>query len=168
MNSARSIAGLVLAGLLTACGGGQAPVADNDSTAADAKKAAIGELVQIAPGLSKRILNAGDGEQAEAGDLAIVHYTGWLHDTEAENNRGQKFDSSRDRGDPFRFILGAQQVIRGWDEGVATMRVGEVSELILQPEMGYGDRGAGNAIPPGATLLFEVSLEGLEGRPDSN
>ena len=87
-----------------------------------------------------------------------VHYTGWLHEQTAADKRGQKFDSSRDRGEPFVFKLGAGRVIRGWDEGVAGMRVGGKRELLIPADLGYGVRGAGKVIPPGASLVFEVEL----------
>ncbi len=125
------------------------------------------ETLEIAPGLTARILQGGYGRAAEAGDHVEVHYTGWLHDEAAEDNRGDKFDSSVDRGQKFQFTLGANQVIKGWDQGVAGMLIGEKRELTLAPEMGYGDRGAGNVIPPGATLVFEVELFGAEGPNDS-
>ena len=120
------------------------------------------EAFEITPGLSAKILSRGYGRAAEAGDYVEVHYTGWLHDPEIEGNRGTKFDSSVDRGETFHFTLGARQVIQGWDQGVAGMLLGETRELTIAPEMGYGDRGAGNVIPPGATLVFEVELKGLE------
>ena len=120
------------------------------------------EAIEIAPGLTARILRAGDGQVAQAGDNVVVHYTGWLYDEAAENNRGSKFDSSVDRGEHFQFPLGAGRVIRGWDNGVEGMAIGEVRELTIAPEMGYGDRGAGNVIPPGATLVFEVELFDLQ------
>lgn len=123
---------------------------------------------EIVPGLSKRTLLEGDGAVAEIGQTAVVHYTGWLHDPEAEKFRGQQFDSSVDRGAHFRFPIGAGRVIRGWDEGVAGMQVGEVRELTIAPEMGYGDRGAGGVIPPGATLVFVVELADLEGMPSAD
>ena len=96
----------------------------------------------------------GDGDTAEAGQFVTVHYTGWL-----EN--GDKFDSSKDRNDPFQFKLGAGQVIRGWDEGVAGMKIGGTRKLTIPAELGYGARGAGGVIPPNATLIFEVELLGL-------
>lgn len=100
----------------------------------------------------------GQGAVAAAGDEVSVHYTGWLYDQNAANKRGQKFDSSRDRGQPFVFLLGAGRVIRGWDEGVTGMRVGGKRELYIPTTLGYGRAGAGNVIPPGASLVFEVEL----------
>lgn len=107
-------------------------------------------------GLKYEDLVEGEGAEANAGQLATVHYTGWL-----EN--GDKFDSSKDRNDPFRFKLGAGQVIRGWDEGVQGMKVGGTRRLELPPQLAYGSRGAGGVIPPNATLIFEVELLGLDG-----
>ena len=95
---------------------------------------------------------------ATAGDTVSVHYTGWLYDESAPDNRGSKFDSSVDRGQPFEFPLGAGQVIAGWDQGVEGMTVGEKKTLVIPPELGYGARGAGNVIPPNATLVFDVEL----------
>ena len=97
----------------------------------------------------------GSGDTAAAGQHVTVHYTGWLFENGVA---GKKFDSSKDRGDPFDFPLGAGHVIRGWDEGVQGMRIGGTRKLTIPPEMGYGARGAGGAIPPNATLLFEVEL----------
>ncbi|HVL56001.1 MAG TPA: FKBP-type peptidyl-prolyl cis-trans isomerase [Burkholderiaceae bacterium] len=108
-----------------------------------------------ASGLKIEDLTEGSGATASAGDQVSVHYTGWLYEN---GEAGRKFDSSRDRGDPFRFALGAGHVIRGWDEGVQGMKVGGVRRLIIPPELGYGARGAGGVIPPNATLLFEVEL----------
>ena len=101
---------------------------------------------------------AGSGVEATAGARVKVHYTGWLHDPAAANQRGKKFDSSKDRGDPFTFQLGAGQVIRGWDEGVLGMKIGGTRVLTIPAELGYGARGAGGVIPPNATLVFEVDL----------
>ena len=97
----------------------------------------------------------GTGALAKAGRLVSVHYTGWLFE---DGTAGAKFDSSKDRGEPFDFPLGAGHVIRGWDEGVDGMRVGGVRRLVIPPALGYGARGAGGVIPPNATLLFEVEL----------
>ncbi len=124
------------------------------------------ETIEITSGLTARILQRGFGREAVPGDYVEVHYTGWLHDPEAEDNRGDKFDSSVDRGQRFGFTLGEGRVIKGWDEGVAGMLIGEKRELTIAPEMGYGDRGAGNVIPPGSTLVFEVELFAAEGPGD--
>ena len=101
---------------------------------------------------------AGSGGEAVAGRRVTVHYTGWLYDQSTADHKGKKFDSSRDRGEPFTFRLGAGEVIRGWDEGVAGMKVGGRRTLTIPPDFGYGARGAGGAIPPNATLLFDVEL----------
>jgi peptidylprolyl isomerase len=108
--------------------------------------------------LIKTDTKLGEGAEAQAGQTVIVHYTGWLYDEAAADNKGTKFDSSLDRNDPFDFPLGAGHVIRGWDEGVAGMREGGSRTLVIPSEMGYGSRGAGSDIPPDATLLFEVKL----------
>ena len=111
-----------------------------------------------APGLTIDDTVPGTGAEAKAGQPVTVHYTGWLHDPAAPNGRGRKFDSSKDRGEPFEFNLGAGEVIRGWDEGVQGMKVGGTRVLTIPPELGYGARGAGGVIPPNATLVFEVEL----------
>ncbi|MHB8353301.1 MAG: FKBP-type peptidyl-prolyl cis-trans isomerase [Burkholderiales bacterium] len=100
----------------------------------------------------------GTGAVARQGNTVVVHYTGWLYDPTAPEFKGQKFDSSVDRGEPFSFMLGAGRVIRGWDEGVAGMKVGAKRTLLIPPELGYGNRGAGRVIPPNATLIFDVEL----------
>ena len=100
----------------------------------------------------------GNGSEAVAGTRVTVHYTGWLFDTTKPENKGRKFDSSRDRNDPFTFRLGAGEVITGWDQGVAGMKVGGQRVLTIPADMGYGSRGAGGVIPPNATLLFDVEL----------
>ena len=107
--------------------------------------------ITTASGLIYEDTIEGNGAEAKAGHFVTVHYTGWL-------TNGSKFDSSKDRGEPFSFPLGAGHVIRGWDEGVAGMKVGGTRRLIIPPQLGYGARGAGGVIPGNATLLFEVEL----------
>ena len=109
-------------------------------------------------GLIIEDIKTGSGAEAVAGTHISVHYTGWLFN---DGKQGAKFDSSKDRGQPFDFPLGAGHVIKGWDEGFAGMKVGGVRKLTIPPELGYGARGAGAAIPPNATLLFEVELLGV-------
>ena len=108
-----------------------------------------------ASGLTYQDLAVGDGAEAAKGMQVTVHYTGWLTD-------GTKFDSSKDRDEPFDFPLGAGHVIKGWDEGVAGMKVGGKRKLTIPPSLGYGSRGAGGVIPPNATLVFDVELLGVE------
>jgi len=115
-------------------------------------------MITTASGLQYDDTRAGTGATAQAGQHVTVHYTGWLHDPARADGRGAKFDSSKDRGDPFRFHLGAGMVIAGWDEGVQGMRVGGTRVLQIPAALGYGARGAGGVIPPHATLLFEVDL----------
>ena len=105
--------------------------------------------IKTPSGLTIEDLVVGTGDAAKSGQRVSVHYTGWTTD-------GKKFDSSKDRGQPFSFGLGRGEVIRGWDEGVAGMKVGGKRKLTIPPDLGYGSRGAGNVIPPNATLLFEV------------
>ncbi|MDG1097170.1 MAG: FKBP-type peptidyl-prolyl cis-trans isomerase [Methylophilaceae bacterium] len=100
----------------------------------------------------------GEGREAEPGFMVSVHYTGWLYDENAPKHKGEKFDSSVDRGQPFEFSLGAGQVIQGWDQGFAGMKIGGKRTLIIPSEMGYGKRGAGGVIPPNAALVFDVEL----------
>jgi FKBP-type peptidyl-prolyl cis-trans isomerase FkpA len=119
---------------------------------------------QMAPGQSnitslvKADVQPGTGAEAAAGQRVTVHYTGWLYDESKADKKGTKFDSSRDRNEPFTFRLGAGEVITGWDEGVAGMKVGGQRTLTIPPGMGYGARGAGGVIPPNATLVFDVEL----------
>ena len=115
-------------------------------------------MITTDSGLQYDDTTPGTGNEAVAGVPVSVHYTGWLHDPTQANGRGKKFDSSKDRGDPFRFNLGAGMVIRGWDEGVQGMKVGGTRVLLIPAELGYGARGAGGVIPPNATLVFEVDL----------
>ena len=104
----------------------------------------------------------GNGAVAGKGNEVTVHYTGWLYDPKAADKHGQKFDSSRDRNEPFSFTLGARRVIAGWDMGVAGMKVGGKRTLVIPSDLGYGSRGAGSAIPPNATLVFDVELLGVK------
>lgn len=109
------------------------------------------DIKETGTGLKYKVITSGTGASPKAGQTVVVHYIGTLED-------GSKFDSSRDRNSPFSFKLGAGQVIKGWDEGLALMRVGDRYKLIIPPELGYGDRGAGGVIPPKATLIFDVEL----------
>jgi FKBP-type peptidyl-prolyl cis-trans isomerase FkpA len=118
-------------------------------------------MTTTASGLQYEDTVPGSGATARPGNNVTVHYTGWLFDASAPQGRGRKFDSSRDRNDPFQFALGAGQVIGGWDEGVQGMQVGGTRMLTIPPELGYGIRGAGGVIPPNATLVFEVQLLGV-------
>jgi peptidylprolyl isomerase len=112
-------------------------------------------LIETASGLGYVEIVEGTGARPKPGDSVTVHYTGWL-------KSGQKFDSSVDRGQPLVFRLGRGRVIKGWDEGVGSMRVGGKRKLVIPAHLGYGDRGAGGVIPPGATLIFEVELLAVE------
>ena len=111
--------------------------------------------------LIKTDVKVGTGDLATAGKSVSVHYTGWLYDAAAPDHHGKKFDSSRDRNEPFEFPLGGGRVIAGWDQGVAGMKVGGQRTLIIPANLGYGARGAGGAIPPNATLVFDVELLGV-------
>ncbi len=115
-----------------------------------------------AEGLVITELAPGKGAPIAAGSVAVVHYTGWLYKTGATDNKGTKFDSSVDRKQPFKFTLGRGEVISGWDQGVEGMKVGGKRRLVIPAALAYGDRGAGGVIPPGATLVFDVELLGIE------
>ena len=121
--------------------------------------AATNQVIEMPNGLKYTDTKTGDGAAATPGNKVSVHYTGWLYNN---GTKGAKFDSSVDRGQPFQFTLGAHQVIAGWDEGVAGMKVGGKRTLIIPPELGYGARGAGAVIPPNATLMFDVELLGVQ------
>jgi FKBP-type peptidyl-prolyl cis-trans isomerase FkpA len=111
--------------------------------------------------LQKIDVKQGTGAEAVPGKTVSVHYTGWLYDSSKPDSHGARFDSSRDRGTPFTFALGAGRVIKGWDEGVAGMYVGGQRTLVIPARLGYGERGAGGVIPPNATLIFDVELLGV-------
>lgn len=112
--------------------------------------------------LVKNDIKLGDGREAEKGLSVTVHYTGWLYDSSSKDGKGKKFDSSVDRQEPFVFILGVGQVIKGWDEGVNGMKVGGHRLITIPSEMGYGSRGAGGVIPANADLIFDVQLLGIQ------
>ena len=138
---------LTLAGVLVAA----APSSSNAQTP--------GQSMTTASGLRAEDSKVGTGASPKPGQICVMHYTGWLYNNGV---RGKKFDSSVDRGQPFEFIIGQGQVIKGWDEGVASMKVGGKRTLIIPPDLGYGSRGAPGAIPPNATLIFEVELLGVK------
>ena len=126
--------------------------------AADEKKGES-KMQKSPSGLQWEDVKVGSGATPKTGQTCVMHYTGWLWE---EGAKGKKFDSSVDRGQPFEFPLGQGRVIKGWDEGVATMKVGGKRTLLIPPQLGYGARGAGGVIPPNATLLFEVELLGVK------
>ena len=148
----RTLAAIVLAAALT----GIVAVGTSTSSQAQATK-----TMTTASGLQIADGKVGTGATPKPGQTCVMHYTGWLYENGA---KGKKFDSSVDRGEPFEFPIGQKRVIAGWDEGVATMKVGGKRTLIIPPALGYGARGAGGgAIPPNATLIFEVELLGVKG-----
>ena len=142
---------------LAAC---QAQSPDNTSTTSNQEKP-MTQATTITE-LQKIDRQVGTGREAEPGFNVTVHYTGWLYDAVAKDHKGTKFDSSVDRKEPFNFFLGGGQVIQGWDEGFAGMKIGGKRTLVIPPEMGYGARGAGGVIPPNATLIFDVELLGVK------
>jgi len=148
-------ASLSLSVLLSACG-------SNANSEAKSVEVPAPKVVAAAPTFQKIDSVIGTGDTASAGQTVSVHYTGWLFDANATDNKGKKFDSSVDRGRPFEFPLGAGRVIKGWDNGFEGMKVGGKRTLIIPPEMGYGERGAGSSIPPNATLLFDVEMLGVK------
>ncbi len=162
-----AFAALALAALaLAACSSAgdsslaQAPAPDAAQTAQSAPQAAVGQAVTTRSGLQMIDQKVGSGRSPLPGYIAVVHYTGWLYQN---GQKGRKFDSSVDRGQPFEFPVGQGRVIKGWDEGVSSMKVGGKRTLIVPPELGYGARGTGGSIPPNATLIFEVELLGVKG-----
>lgn len=138
----RTLAALILVGVVAA--GAAAPAL-----------AQVGKTMTTPSELQITDIKIGTGASPQPGQICVMHYTGWLYQ---DGVKGKKFDSSLDRGQPFEFAIGKQQVIGGWDEGVATMKVGGKRTLIIPPQLGYGARGAGGVIPPNATLMFDVEL----------
>jgi len=127
-------------------------------TAACGDNGGTGDGMSNITKLVKTDVREGSGNEAVAGRNVTVHYTGWLYNESAPDHKGSKFDSSRDRNEPFSFQLGGGQVIPGWDQGVAGMKIGGQRTLTIPPGLGYGARGAGGVIPPNATLVFDVEL----------
>jgi FKBP-type peptidyl-prolyl cis-trans isomerase len=143
----------VILGLLAACGAKPPAAATPDAVAAAAPAVSALEIGELKPGT---------GAALAAGQKAVVEYTGWLYETSAPDKKGKEFDSSRSSGQPFSFVVGAGQVIKGWDQGVLGMRVGASRRLTIPPDLAYGDAGAGGVIPPGATLVFDVELVAIQ------
>ena len=132
---------------------GKPPTAPGPAVPAAARAAGALEITELKPG---------SGPAIAAGQKAVVEYTGWLYEAAAPDNKGKEFDSSRNCGHPFSFVIGAGQVIKGWDMGVPGMKAGGRRRLVIPPDIGYGDSGAGDVIPPGATLIFDVDLVAIE------
>ncbi len=146
------VTGIALAALV-ACSGKQTAAPNTADTSEATKAVNTMEIVELQPG---------SGAAITAGQTAVVQYTGWLYETSAPDKKGKEFDSSLKGGQPFRFVVGGGQVIKGWDQGVLGMKVGGRRRLIIPAELGYGDAGAGGVIPPGATLVFDVALVAIE------
>jgi FKBP-type peptidyl-prolyl cis-trans isomerase len=155
---ARRLAGLLLP-LLAVIVAGCAP---GGSRSPDSSASQGSSMSPDSNGLLTEDLKVGTGPAVAKGQVASVHYTGWLYSDAAPDRKGRKFDSSRDRGQPFEFPVGGGQVIKGWDLGVAGMQVGGQRRLTIPAELGYGSRGAGGAIPGGATLVFDVELMAIK------
>jgi FKBP-type peptidyl-prolyl cis-trans isomerase FkpA len=156
MNVVRSLAGALAAVVVLALSGGCGP--PRSSTQAATPENQVAEL-QV------QDLVVGQGAEATPGAKVTVHYSGWLYDHAAPDRKGKPFDSSRDGGQPFSFALGARQVIAGWDQGVAGMRVGGQRRLVIPSALAYGEQGAGDVIPPMATLVFDVELLDVQPAP---
>jgi FKBP-type peptidyl-prolyl cis-trans isomerase len=158
----KSMAVAFMALLVVACTSRDKPEEPAPAPAAEAAPASAADAVPTSTGietmaLQKTELAPGTGVEIRSGQTALVHYTGWLYDAAAPENKGKKFDSSVG-GEPFEFPLGAGMVIKGWDQGVVGMKVGGKRNLVIPPDLGYGASGAGGVIPPGATLVFDVEL----------
>lgn len=148
------VLGCVLCGI-TACGDKAAAPPSGSGTAASAG-------APVAVTLDIHELQPGAGPAIAAGQKAVVNYTGWLYETSAADHKGKEFDSTSSAGHPFSFVVGTGTVIKGWDQGVLGMKVGEKRRLTIPPDLGYGDTGAGDVIPPGAALIFDVELTAIE------
>jgi FKBP-type peptidyl-prolyl cis-trans isomerase FkpA len=142
---------LVCMALMTACSG-----------KSDAPPSAPAPSASPVTSLQSITLQPGTGAAIGGGQIAVVQYTGWLYEAGAADHKGKQFDSSLTRREPFKFPLDTGSVIKGWDQGVVGMKVGESRRLVIPPELAYGDAGAGGVIPPGATLVFDVELVGIE------
>jgi len=142
---------LALIAITAACGGRSDVPAP--SSAASANTVNSLQTLTLAPGT---------GAVISGGQIAVVQYTGWLYEAAASDHKGKQFDTSRSTGQPFKFPVGTGSVIKGWDQGVPGMKVGESRRLVIPPNLAYGDSGAGGVIPPGATLVFDVELVGIE------
>jgi FKBP-type peptidyl-prolyl cis-trans isomerase FkpA len=140
---------VVLIALLAACAG------KSDAPPASAPANAVTALQSVT-------LKPGTGAPVAAGQIAVVEYTGWLYEASATDTKGKQFDSSRTGGQAFKFSLGTGAVIKGWDQGVAGMKIGESRRLVIPPDLAYGENGAGGVIPPGATLVFDIDLIAIE------
>ncbi len=163
LTSAVLLAPLALVPLLSGCKPKQAPEEQPPAAMAEAPPAPAPATGEPPPAqLVVTELTPGNGPTIAAGKTAVVHYTGWLYDPAAPDHKGTKFDSSRDRNEPFSFPLGQGQVIKGWDQGVDGMKVGQQVRLTIPPDLAYGEKGAGGVIPPNATLIFDVELLGIE------
>ena len=153
----------VAASLLAACGGQQSPAVGSEPSQGPAgpglTSASTASRVNA---LDIRELRPGAGVGIGAGQKAVVNYTGWLYENSAPDEKGKEFDSSKNSGQSFSFVVGAGQVIKGWDQGVLGMKVGESRRLTIPAELGYGDAGAGGVIPPGAALVFDVDLIAIQ------
>ena len=146
---------VALLGLLAACGGKPPAAGPSDSAVSAAGGPAVATL-EIGE------VQVGSGAPITAGQKAVVQYTGWLFETSAPDKKGKQFDSTRTSGQPFSFVVGAGQVIKGWDQGVLGMKVGGRRRLTIPADLGYGDVGAGSVIPPGAALVFDIELVAIE------
>jgi len=151
---------VALLGLLAACGGKQPAAGPSDSAVSAAGDPAAGGPAVAT--LEVGELQVGSGVPIAAGQKAVVQYTGWLFETSAPDKKGKQFDSTRTSGQPFSFIVGGGQVIKGWDQGVLGMKVGGRRRLTIPADLGYGDVGAGGVIPPGAALVFDIELVAIE------